>query len=67
MPPDPLEKRLAEVEKKLDALVRAAGQNGNDNWIESVSGSAKDDPDFAEVLKLGKEIRDAEEPIQEQD
>lgn len=32
------------------------------NWIEDMRGSAKDDPVFDEIVRLGKEIRDAEQP-----
>lgn len=33
------------------------------DWIAKISGSFKDDPDFGEILRLGREIRDAEEPV----
>ncbi|MBM3992870.1 MAG: hypothetical protein FJ303_01755 [Planctomycetes bacterium] len=35
---------------------------GKQNWIEQMSGSFKGDPDFGEILRLGREIRDAEGP-----
>jgi hypothetical protein len=33
-------------------------------WISSMSGKFKDDPEFDEVLRLGKEFRDAEQPVE---
>ena len=32
------------------------------NWIAEITGSFKDDPDFDEIVRLGKEMRDAELP-----
>jgi hypothetical protein len=34
-------------------------------WVSTVTGSMKDDPVFDEVVRLGKEIRDAEQPPDE--
>lgn len=62
-----VEERLARVEKELAELKSrvssAAAPRGN--WIETISGSFKDDPDFAEIVRLGKEIRDADRPTPE--
>ena len=56
-----LEERLAAVEREL-AEIR--GQlplkTETKNWIEQISGSMKDFPEFDEVLRLGREIRQAE-------
>jgi hypothetical protein len=32
------------------------------NWIDAIRGSATDNPVFDEIVRLGKEIRDAERP-----
>jgi hypothetical protein len=32
------------------------------NWISAISGTFKDDPEFDEVLRLGKEFREADQP-----
>ncbi|MEQ8786518.1 MAG: hypothetical protein RIC55_09470 [Pirellulaceae bacterium] len=59
-----IEERLAQVERELASLksrVKAlSGPKGN--WIDAISGSFKDDPEFEEIVRLGKEIRDADKP-----
>jgi uncharacterized protein (DUF433 family) len=35
------------------------------NWIAEITGICKDDPDFDEIVRLGKELRDAESPDQD--
>jgi hypothetical protein len=61
-----IEQRLAQVEKELAELKQQVqGQNAKKNWIDSVTGSFKDDPEFDEILRLGKEIRDADKPADE--
>ena len=58
-----VEQRLETVEKDLAALkCEVSSLKPNGNWIDAIRGSFKDDPEFDEVLRLGKEIRDAEEP-----
>lgn len=60
---DTIEVRLAKVERELAILKARTGENGTKaNWIEKITGSFKDDPDFKEIVRLGKEIRDAELP-----
>lgn len=56
-----VEERLAIVERDL-AELKENLQPAKKNWIAQISGSFKGDPDFGEILRLGKEIRDAEEP-----
>ena len=58
-----IEVRLAKVERELAILKARTGENGTKaNWIEKITGSFKDDPDFDEIVRLGKEMRDAELP-----
>ena len=58
-----IEARLAKVERELAILKARAGENGTKaNWIEKIIGSFKDDPGFDEIVRLGKEMRDAELP-----
>lgn len=62
-----VEERLARVEQELAELksrVRSRGVSRN-NWIDAISGSFKDDAEFAEIVRLGKEIRDADRPQSE--
>ena len=61
-----VEERLAQVEKELESLKSLVKTlRPNANWIEAISGSARGDPDFEEILRLGKEIRDAEDPVED--
>jgi hypothetical protein len=60
-----IEKRLDNVERELAALKgMLESLKPGPNWISSMSGTFKDDPEFDEVLRLGKEFRDAEQPVE---
>ena len=56
-----IEARLAKVEREL-AILKAKAPRDKTNWIAEITGSFKDDPDFEEIVRLGKEMRDAELP-----
>ncbi len=58
---DTVEKRLAKVERDL-AILKTKIPTDRSNWIADISGMFKDDPDFDEIVRLGKEMRDAEQP-----
>ncbi len=61
-----VEDRLAQVEKELESLkTQVMTLKTNGNWIDAISGSARDDEEFKEILRLGKDIRDAEEPVED--
>ena len=53
-----VEERLTLVERELAELKRRlpAKRNG-ESWIERIAGTFKDDPDFAEIVRLGREFR----------
>ena len=53
-----LEQRVAALKKQLETRAPSA----DDNWIEKISGTFKNDPEFAEILRLGAEIRRADRP-----
>ena len=58
-----VEERLAKVEKEIEALkAKAENQSSKQGWLKKTEGSFHDDPDFLEIVKLGKEARDAEKP-----
>jgi len=54
-----VEERLSVLEKELAQLKQTVAPAKQD-WIADISGSFKGDPEFGEVLRLGREIRDAE-------
>ena len=64
-----VEERLAQVEKELADLKSRVKTLAapKQNWIDAISGSFKDDPEFEEIVRLGKEIRDADKPEPESD
>ncbi len=54
-----VEQRLTKVEHELRILkARAEGDTPKPGWISEVTGSFKNDSEFDEILRLGKEIRD---------
>jgi hypothetical protein len=58
-----IEQRLENVERELAALKgEIKALKPDPNWISAICGTFKDDPEFDEVLRLGREIRDAERP-----
>lgn len=57
---DAIEFRLARVEREL-AILKAKTSRVKSNWIAEITGTFKDDPDFDEIVCLGKDMRDAEE------
>ena len=60
---DALEERLARVEQELEQLKAQMSNRGSrGGWISEITGSFKDDPEFDEILRLGKEARDADRP-----
>ncbi|MBL8892513.1 MAG: hypothetical protein JNL67_21230 [Planctomycetaceae bacterium] len=61
---DTIESRLARVEREL-AILKAKAASDKSDWIAEITGSFKDDSDFEEIVRLGKELRDAELPTED--
>jgi hypothetical protein len=57
-----IEQRLAALEADVARLKQLVSASPAANWFERVSGSMKDDPAFEEVLRLGRETRQADRP-----
>jgi hypothetical protein len=57
-----LERQVAELQQKL-----AAQQAPAEPWWMRISGSFKDEPAFAEVIKYGREFREADRPPDEEE
>ena len=63
-----IEQRLENVERELATLRGVVKTLKPDpNWITSMSGTFRDDPEFDEILLLGKQLRDAEKLPEESD
>jgi hypothetical protein len=68
MPSDTtIEARLSHLEHEVDQLKQQiARQNGDltpkPGWIDRVTGSMKDYPEFEQVLELGRALRRADMP-----
>jgi hypothetical protein len=61
-----LEQRLAALEREVVQLKQRLDQLApGENWVDRVTGSMKDFPEFGEVLRLGAEIRRADRPTDE--
>ena len=58
---DAIESRLAKLEREF-ALLKISVPRDRSNWLSEISGSFRGDPDFAEIVRLAKEMRDAEQP-----
>jgi hypothetical protein len=53
----PLEERVSRLESELEALKQQVTKTVNKTTWEQACGTFKHDPDFAEVLRLGREFR----------
>lgn len=57
-----IEQRLAVVEEELARLRQKIDDRPKGNWIERLTGSFKNDPNFDELVKLGADIRKSQTP-----
>ena len=55
-----VEERLTALEKELMELKQQVTvQKDQGSWIEKIAGTFKGDPDFDEIVRLGREFRKA--------
>jgi len=55
-----MEERLSALEKELRELKQQVTvQQDQRSWIENIAGTFKDDPEFEEIVQLGREFRKA--------
>jgi len=53
-----IEERLTAVEHELAELKRKTPSKRDDkSWIERIAGTFRNDPEFAEIVRLGREFR----------
>ncbi len=58
-----IEKRLSQVERDIaDLKSQVKDLRPKENWIDQITGTFQDDPEFEEILRLGREIRHADRP-----
>jgi hypothetical protein len=58
-----VEDRLSMLETQVTVLQQQLGPRGrNEDWLNRVSGSFRNEPDFDEILRLGREIREQDKP-----
>jgi hypothetical protein len=58
-----LEQRVAILEEAVRTLQEAMlTRQTQPDWLDHVIGTMKDEPDFDKVLELGKALREAERP-----
>jgi hypothetical protein len=58
-----VEERLSQVETELAQLrSQVNGVLTNKQWIDQITGTFQDDPEFDEVLRLGREFRQSDRP-----
>ena len=63
----PIEQRVAALEREVSELKQQlkAGR-APDNWIERITGSMADFPEFEEVVRYGREFREAQRPTSDE-
>jgi hypothetical protein len=60
-----LEERLAAVEAAITEIQKKMADSQSHNWLQQITGSFKDEPAFDEVLAYGKDIRQADRSLAE--
>lgn len=56
-----LEERMSHVEKDVAELKsQFDGLRSKGKWIDRITGTFRDDPEFDEILRLGQKIRRAD-------
>lgn len=60
-----LEKRVTALEQELQRMKQSAPRRGQPGWLKRIDGRHAGDEAFAEVIRLGREIRLSERPVDE--
>jgi hypothetical protein len=59
---DQLERRVAEIERELAELRSAVLQRDRVPWWRRILGEFEGDEEYAEIVRLGHELRRADRP-----
>ena len=63
MPHTTVEQRLSNLEREMEEFKQRLPTTGpQQDWIQKIAGSFQDDPEFNEILRLGREIRREDAP-----
>ena len=57
---------MAALEAAVSELQRRLAAPAPDNWLQRITGTFKDDPEFDEVIRLGREFREADRPREDE-
>ena len=58
-----LEQRLAALEHEVAELRESIASRAlKSGWLERLTGSFKDDPEFEEIVRLGEQYRQSQRP-----
>lgn len=58
-----LEERLEHVEQEVAQLrSQVRTLQPRTNWLQAMTGMFNDDPEFDEIIRLGRELRKADQP-----
>jgi len=58
-----IEERLTALERQMEEMRHELErQRKEENWIEKISGTFEGDPDFGEIIRLGREFRQSQRP-----
>jgi hypothetical protein len=61
--PTSLDERIKLLENDVTAIKKRLGiAPTEENWIEKITGTFEGDTEFAEIVKLGAELRRADRP-----
>jgi hypothetical protein len=61
-----LESRVAALDREIAELKRTIGSpKAKEDWIRAITGSIAGYPEFKEILRLEREIRQADRPRDE--
>lgn len=61
--PTTLDDRVKSLENDIAAIKKRLGiPPAEENWIEKITGTFEGDTEFAEIVKLGAELRRADRP-----
>jgi hypothetical protein len=62
-----IEERLARLEETVARLTNEPGAKAQTPWWKKIVGVYKNDPEFDEAMRLGREYRESLRPEDEED